>query len=433
MNCIERSRLQLRPHQAKAIRYLFNNADDIDGLLLVHPPGTGKTLTAVTASQCFLDIDPEHEVIFVGPSSLINNFRKELIAYGVKNEKRYKLYSYQKFLQTDEKQRDTICKNNMLIVDEVHNLRNLNLRSKNQGKRSKSVLKCATKARKRLLLTATPFVNDLSDFIPIVNYLYGKIMIQTKGDASTVKKLIPYLRDRVHFISVPRESKKEYPKFRERYVSIKMDKDYQEDYCKIIKGDEVKGDFFHNPESFYNAHRRAVNKIGRGQIYFSEKTKRALRLIGDKKTVIFSNWLDFGLNPIKKVLNDNGIKAEKFSGEMSQREKKKLVDDYNKNKFQVMIISKSGMEGIDLKEVRAVVVMDPVWNYAGIMQIRGRAIRYKSHENLPEEDRKVDIYYMILETGVEDCKSGDTVVYNIVEEKKKSSKLVDKMLREASI
>ena len=188
MNCIERSKLQLRPHQAKAIRYLFNNGDDIDGLLLVHPPGTGKTLTAVTASQCFLDMDPEHQVIFVGPSSLITNFRKELIAYGVKNEKRYKLYSYQKFLQTDEKQRDTICKNNMLIVDEVHNLRNLNLRSKNQGKRSKSVLKCATKARKRLLLTATPFVNDLSDFIPIVNYLYGKIMIQTKGDASTVKK-----------------------------------------------------------------------------------------------------------------------------------------------------------------------------------------------------------------------------------------------------
>ena len=102
-------------------------------------------------------------------------------------------------------------KNNMLIVDEVHNLRNLNLKSEKQGKRSKAVLKCATKAQKRLLLTATPFVNDLTDFIPIVNYLYGKIMIQTKGDASTVKKLTPYLEDRVHFISVPRESKKRIP------------------------------------------------------------------------------------------------------------------------------------------------------------------------------------------------------------------------------
>ena len=38
-------------------------------------------------------------------------------------------------------------------------------------------------------------------------------------------------------------------------------------------------------------------------------------------------WLDFGLNPIKNVLNKNGIKAEKFSGEMSQLEKKKLVEN----------------------------------------------------------------------------------------------------------
>lgn len=433
MDCIERSNLQLRPHQAKAIRYLFNNQDDIDALLLVHPPGTGKTLTAVTASQCFLDMDPEHMIIFVGPSSLINNFRKELKAYGATNEKRYKLYSYQKFLQTDEKQRNNFCKNNMLIVDEVHNLRNISFKNKNQGKRSKAVLKCATYAKKRLLLTATPFVNDLTDFIPIVNYLYGKIMIQTKGDASSVKKLVPYLRDRIHFISVPRESKKEYPKFKEHYIRIKMQKEYQEDYCKIIRGDEVKGDFFKSPESFYSAHRQAVNKIGKGKVYFSEKTKRAIRLIGDKKTVIFSNWLDFGLNPIRQVLNDNGIKAEKFSGEMSQTEKKKLVEDYNKNKFQVMIISKSGMEGIDLKEVRVVIVMDPVWNYAGILQIRGRAIRYKSHENLPEEEKKVDIYYMILETGIDECKSGDTVVYNIVDEKKRSGKLVEKMMREISI
>jgi superfamily II DNA or RNA helicase len=433
MNCIERSKLTLGPHQKKAIRYFLSKDNDIDGLLLVHPTGTGKTLTAVTASQCYLDKNPNNIVIFVGPSSLITNFKKELKAYGVTNERKYKLYSYQKFLQKEEKERDVICKDNMLIVDEVHNLRNLNLQNKNEGKRSKSVLRCAKYAEKRLLLTATPFVNDLSDFIPIINYLRGKVMVQTKGDTSTVKKIIPYLRDRIHFISVPRESKKEYPKFKEHYIRIKMKKDYQEKYCKIIKGNEVKGDIFRNPESFYNGHRRAVNKIGKGQVYFSEKTKRALRLIGDKKTVIFSNWLDFGLNPIRKVLNENGIKAEKFSGEMSQQEKKKLIEEYNENKFQVLIISKSGMEGIDLKEVRVVIVMDPVWNYSGILQIRGRAIRYKSHEKLPEKERKVDIYYMILETDTENCKSGDTVVYNIIKEKKKNSELVDKMMREVSI
>ena len=91
------------------------------------------------------------------------------------------------------------------------------------------------------------------------------------------------------------------------------------------------------------------------------------------------------------------------------------------------------MEGIDLKEVRVVIVMDPVWDYSGILQIRGRAIRYKSHENLPSEERKVDIYYMLLETGIKSCLSGDTIVYNVVDRKKKHGEMVDKMLKNISI
>ena len=432
MNCIERSKLKLRPHQRKVIEYLFDD-NGIDGLLLVHPPGTGKTLSAVTASQCFLDENKKSNVIFIGPASLLNNFRKELRAYGVSNTSSYKLYSYQKFLKLEEEKRDIDCKNNMLIVDEVHNLRNLNLMKKNQGKQSKAVLRCAKKAKKRLLLTATPFVNELTDFIPIVNYLYGETMIFRNYHSDNIRKLIPYLRGRVDYIDVPRESKKEYPKFKEHVIRIKMEKDYLDDYCKIIRGAEIKGDYFINPESFYNAHRRAVNKIGKGELYFSEKTKRAIEIIGEKKAVIFSNWLDFGLNPIKKILKENNIKSEKFSGEMTENEKKKVVEKFNDNKFQVLIISKSGMEGIDLKEVRVVIVMDPVWNYSGILQIRGRAIRYKSHENLPLEERRVDVYYMLLETGIKSCLSGDTIVYNIVDRKKKHGDMVDKMLKNISI
>ena len=59
MNCIERSKLKLRPHQTKVLKYFFNDMNELNGLLIVHPPGTGKTLTAVTASQCFLDQNPK--------------------------------------------------------------------------------------------------------------------------------------------------------------------------------------------------------------------------------------------------------------------------------------------------------------------------------------------------------------------------------------
>ena len=51
-----------------------------------------------------------------------------------------------------------------------------------------------------------------------------------------------------------------------------MDKGYLDDYCKLIRGAEIKGDYFVNPESFYNAHRRAVNK--EKGIYISVKKRR---------------------------------------------------------------------------------------------------------------------------------------------------------------
>ena len=430
MDCIERSKIELRPHQKKAIKYLFSKTS---GLLLIHPTGSGKTLTAVAASQCFLDQFPDNRVIFVGPTSVLDNFKKELAKYGVKNYQKYTIYSYQRFTNLEEEKRDKMCDKNMLIVDEVHNLRNLEYKSESKGQRSKAVLRCALFAKKRLLLSATPFVNDLTDFIPIINYIYGQVLVFKKSDVNNIKKVIPYLTKKIDFIDISNKAKKEYPKFKEHFIRIKMDEDYQEDYCKIIKGFEVKGDRFQNPQSFYNAHRRAVNKIGKGNIYFSEKTRRAIKIIGEKKTIIFSNWLDFGLRPIKKELDAKGITSETFSGDLTTRERTKIINNFNKNKFQVLIISRSGMEGIDLKEIRNVIVMDPVWNYAGIQQIRGRAVRYRSHEKLPPDERKVDVYYMILETGRKDCKSGDTVVYGIVKRKEKEFLMLEKELKTISI
>ena len=431
ISCVEKSRLKLRPHQEKVINHLLKT--DIDGIMLVHPTGTGKTLTAVTASQCFLDAFPKSKVLFVGPTSLLTNFQKELENYGINDFSRYRIYSYQKFSQMEEETREILCKDNMLIIDEVHNLRTLKLSSPTAGKRSKKVFKCSKFAKKRLLLTATPFINDLTDFIPIINYIYGKTMVQKKSDVDDVKKIVPYLRNKIDFIDVPEESKKDYPDYEEHVIRLRMKKDYEDDYCKVVKGGEVKGDVFNRPEAFYNAHRRAVNKIGKGKIYFSDKTKKAISLIGDKKTIIYSNWLDFGLRPVSDTLTQAGIENKKFSGELSIREKKKIVDDFNEDKFQVLIISKSGSEGLDLKGVRNVIIMDPVWNYSGIKQIIGRAVRFRSHSHLPVKDRDVNIYFMLLETGRKDCKSGDSVVYEIIKQKKRKMEGIDKALKKISI
>ena len=438
MDCIKRSPIKLKKHQLKAVKFL--NEERQNGLILVHPTGYGKTLTAVVYSQCFLDKYPRNKVIFVGPSGLLNNFRKEMSVYGVLNKEKYELYSYQKFHQLFNQ--DLInCRNNLLIVDEVHNLRNLALRNESKGISAKAVYKCAIFARKRLLLTATPFINDLMDFESLINFVYGGMKIYKRTQLSEAIDLKKYLKNKVDFISLSPEDKKLFPTFKEEYKYIPMPKEYEQNYCRVIRGYKVEGTVFLNPSSFYNAHRRAVNKIGTDDEYLGMKMKTAIELIGDKKAVIFSNWLKYGLEPIQKALKKAKIKSKSFSGKDSESQKKKIVEEFNQDKFQVLIITSAGKEGLDLKGVRKLIVMDPVWNFAGIEQIKGRAVRMGSHLHLPEKERTVDIYYLILSTSDDRtktkrtgrCFSGDALVYQFVENKKKIQKKIDKVLKEISI
>ena len=58
----------------------------------------------------------------------------------------------------------------------------------------------------------------------------------------------------------------------------------------------------------------------------------------------------------------------------------------------MILISSSGAEGISLKAVRQVHVMEPFWNYIRVDQVLGRAARMESHIDLPESERNVEQY-----------------------------------------
>ena len=51
--------------------------------------------------------------------------------------------------------------------------------------------------------------------------------------------------------------------------------------------------------------------------------------------------------------------------------------------IKIFMITSSGAEGISLKNVRYVHIMEPYWNFIRIDQVFGRAIRMKSHMDLP--------------------------------------------------
>jgi len=425
-DCIERSKLPLKDWQKEVVEFMKNN----DALLVVHETGCGKTLTAIAASQCYLDEYPNRNVIFVGPASLTSNFQKEMKAYDVKNSDKYIFYSFEKFLSlAKENKKQMNCCNNFLIVDEAHNLRNP------LSERMNSVFICSIKADKKLLLTATPFVNSYVDFEPLINMIYGRNVIGGKINFSTYKKpnekkdleiIETYLYKKVHY---KKKSCENFPERRDHVISIEMSKSFYKKYEKIIDEREV----FENPEVFANGYRRAVNSLGT-EYYFSVKIEKSIEILKNGKSIIYTNWIDFGIKPIAHVLKKNKITHEFFTGKTPKKDRQKIVDDFNENKFDVLVITKAGGEGLDLKGVRNVILLDPTWNFSGIEQVVGRAIRYKSHEHLSEDERYVDVYNMLLVTPKNSTRpSGDSLLYNIIEKKRQKTIKVSELLEKISI
>jgi len=67
-------------------------------------------------------------------------------------------------------------------------------------------------------------------------------------------------------------------------------------------------------------------------------------------------------------------------------------ENKNGKLIKILIGSPIISEGITLKNIRQIHILDPPWNMSKIDQIIGRGIRYKSHQDLPISDRNVDIY-----------------------------------------
>jgi superfamily II DNA or RNA helicase len=116
-------------------------------------------------------------------------------------------------------------------------------------------------------------------------------------------------------------------------------------------------------------------------------------------------------------------------------EVKALTNDDNKdgNKIKIILISRSGSEGIDLKFIRQVHILDPWYNMNRIEQIIGRSVRNKSHKELPFEKRNVQIFMhgTLLDNNFEE--TADMYLYRVAEYKATQIGQVNRILKENSV
>jgi hypothetical protein len=75
-----------------------------------------------------------------------------------------------------------------------------------------------------------------------------------------------------------------------------------------------------------------------------------------------------------------------------QLEENEITTNLRGEFIKLIMITQSGAEGISLKNVRTVHIMEPYWNNVRIKQVIGRAVRAGSHLALPGSERNVQVY-----------------------------------------
>lgn len=393
--------LNIKRYQLSVANHLITNR----GVIVIHSVGTGKTITSISSAECLLSSKIIEHVIVITPTSLQKNFISQAKMYGLTEKEidaKYTFYTIQSIVNAIDSHTAINATNSLIIIDEAHNLRTLN------GSRFEHILKFTKKAKKIMLLTATPLINYKHDVINLVALIRNQpsITIDELDKLISNKNQKPfkeYLSDIFSFYT--KDDDDNDPNFPLKKVSevyLPMTSSYLTTYSNVEKGyiSQIREFVGKNVHVFYNGVRRASNIL--------DKKSPKVDWIVDKiksdpkaKFIIFSHFINMGMKPVMEWLDSHKKKYAFVTGELTIDKRQEAVDNYNSDQVQILFISKAGSEGLDLKNTTYIIIMEPSWNENSIEQIIGRGIRYKSHESLKKSKRCVHVYKLYCVKPIE--------------------------------
>jgi hypothetical protein len=131
--------------------------------------------------------------------------------------------------------------------------------------------------------------------------------------------------------------------------------------------------------------------------------------------LIYSQFVKGGIDIIIKYLQQEGYEewlpnrlnnkilkpAKRFAviaGRVTTENRTIIQEMFNRgdnmygDSIGVLLVSQTGAEGLDLKNVRQIHILEPYWDWARLKQIQARGIRKGSHLALPDTERDVKTY-----------------------------------------
>lgn len=362
------------------------------------------------------------------PAALRANYAKEI-------EKHYPETTLRRDVESLQGvgRRRSLTNNKLLIVDEAHRMRDP------KTKLFQTLLK--NKSAKRLLLTGSPLYNHPADMSQLVNIAAGKrVMPSSRAEFEqryiTDKQVYPgfwnsllgvkpgqrqqinpyrkaELSNIMHrWIDYHPGSAEDFPTVEHETVKVPMSSEQLKVYdtlinraplwvrAKVNAGLPPSKQEAKDLNAFMSGVRQVSNSTApyvRPNTPTSEpkideafnRLKSHLDENPRHKVVVYSNYLQAGLNPYKQRLDSAKIPYGEFSGAIPKRDRDALVNSYNQGKIRALLLSSAGGEGLDLKGTRLIQLLEPHFNPEKLHQVEGRGVRYKSHDALPPEERKV--------------------------------------------
>lgn len=425
---VGRNKISLKPHQRKVINTILNGGTH--GILVKHGLGTGKTITSIACFEALNEIhDGQLVALAVVPAKLINNYRKELEFVGV-DKQRYEVTSYEMFAKMYTGR--SSYSNAVLVLDEAHVLRT------SSTAKTQAIVSASSSCKKVIALSGTPMVNFPSDISVLVNICAGREVLPLTWSAFKMRyydvefenpllsfpfdfrvkgvhvrnkrELVDKCRNLISCVETPQENfpaayffTKRVPMSSEQYtVYQSMESEFLTPEARRImnKSDTDSGNVQLN--SFMNKTRSVSNTIPGSDAFVNpEKSPKMVEILHEIQdsnifpVVVYSFFRATGVEPMRNLCEKAGLLCNEITGDTTKGDVGEIVREYNQGNTDVLLLSGAAGYGLDLKRTRQIHIMEPAWNKAKIDQVIGRGIRYKSHETLPTEEQRVDVYYWL--------------------------------------
>jgi superfamily II DNA or RNA helicase len=468
--------IQLQEHQQRVADRV---ADEDPRLLVYHGLGSGKSLSALAAAEAARKVSGGEYGVVV-PASLRGNFQKEIKKFTRNSNPEILSYTGlalgKKFKQPPE----------TVVMDEAQRLRNPGAAA------TQSAEEVARQAKRLVLLSGTPITNSPTDLASLMSLLDNKPMSPQDFEKRYIgyrKKfpgVIPWLRGAQWGEEPYVRNEKE---LRER---LKGKVDYQpsktpqgvtvneetvkvplsSEQAKIQKAirTQIPPGFLWKLDQEFPLSRDELKKLnsfltGLRQVSLStqpfrvdkdplkafdqsSKLREAMKRLREnldsdprRKAIVYSNFIDSGVNPYAKALDREKIPYGVFHGGIPVKARQEALKNYNEGKLRALLLGPAAAEGISTKGTSLIQLLDPYWHESRTQQARGRGLRFDSHEGLPEELKNVAVQRFLSASeepglfskyvlGKRRQRTGDEVLQHLSDNKERLNEAFRKILRD---